>query len=219
MDFEIFVPTAGNVLRPDWKDYEDILTVKYHNSEHICRVFNETIENSISKGIDYLILTHDDIRIEDKFIFEKLEKGFEKFDIIGIAGQQIRHLPKIPQSFVPPTFWDSGNCQHTNRISFDFFGQTPSQCIFLDGCFLAIAVKRLKGLRFDEDFPEDGMHKCDVDFTLNATVRYGLKCGTWPIWLRHDSEGVSGGDGWEKHESCREYFEKKWKFPSGKGFK
>jgi hypothetical protein len=218
MDFEIFVPTARKELRSHWKDYEDILTVKYNNSEHLCRVYNEAIENGLSKGIDYLILSHDDIRIEDKFIFEKLEKGFKKFDIIGIAGQRGK-APKIPQSFAPPAFWDSGNCQHTNRVSFDFFGQTPSQCVFLDGCFLAVAVNRLKGLRFDEDFPANGMEKYDVDFTLNATVRHGLKCGTWPIWLRHDSEGVSGDGGWEKHELCREFFEKKWKFPSGKGFK
>ena len=97
MKFRIFVPLAGDSIRTDWLEYKDILVVKPNNSSHLCKTYNEAIENAIEDKIDALILSHDDIRIEDKYIFEKIEKGFEDYDILGIAGEKAKHLKCLHQ--------------------------------------------------------------------------------------------------------------------------
>ena len=220
MKFRIFVPLAGDSIRADWLEYKDILVVKPNNSSHLCKTYNEAIENAIEDKIDALILSHDDIRIEDKYIFEKIEKGFEDYDILGIAGEK-GEASEMPTSIRPTVAWNSGICQHTHRYHTDYYGSTPSQCVMMDGCFLIININKIGTCRFDEEMPVNGTEKYDVDFTANATFRHGLKCATWPIWVRHDSEGVgaTSGENWDSHELCKEYFIKKWKFPNGKGFK
>jgi len=147
-----------------------------------------------------------------------IEKAFEDYDILGIAGE-IGEAGEVPRSIHPTVAWNSGICKHTHRHHVDYFGPTPSQCVMMDGCFLVININKIGSCRFDEEMPANGMHKGDVDFTANATFRHGLKCATWPIWVRHDSEGVGSAESWNAHELCKEYFIKKWKFPNGKGFR
>ena len=145
MKFRIFVPLAGDSdsIREDWLEYKDILVLKPNNSSHICKIFNEEIEKAIEDKIDALILTHDDIRIEDKYIFEKIEKAFEDYDILGIAGE-IGEAGEVPRSIHPTVAWNSGICKHTHRHHVDYFGPTPSQCVMMDGCFLVINIMIVK---------------------------------------------------------------------------
>ena len=144
MKFRIFVPLAGDSdsIREDWLEYKDILVLKPNNSSHICKIFNEEIEKAIEDKIDALILTHDDIRIEDKYIFEKIEKAFEDYDILGIAGE-IGEAGEVPRSIHPTVAWNSGICKHTHRHHVDYFGPTPSQCVMMDGCFLVIMIVKV----------------------------------------------------------------------------
>jgi len=218
MKFRIFIPTAEGVIRDDWKDYEDILTVKYNNKDHLCKIYNKAIEDNINENTDCLIISHDDIRIEDKFIFEKLEKAFLQFDIVGVTGQVGECPPNPYKSWIhEQNGWNSGCLKHTNKEWIDKYGNF-NQCIFLDGCFLALNLKKLKGLRFDEELPYNGLHKYDVDFCINATIRYGLKCGTAGIWVRHDSEAITSNESMNGFNECIKYFAEKWSWPLGHGF-
>ena len=51
-----------------------------------------------------------------------------------------------------------------------------------------------RGVRFDPRFT---FHFYDMDFCRSARER-GLRLGTWPICLTHQSTGAFGSEGWLK---------------------
>jgi len=66
-------------------------------------------------------------------------------------------------------------------------GPAPAECELLDGVFLAVkkSVLRARGVRFDPAFP---FHFYDLDFCRTARQQ-GLRLGTWPICITHQSNG------------------------------
>jgi len=69
--------------------------IKFHaefytsNSKGLSKVYNDTIYVDTSKKgtvYDCYMFVHDDVYIDDAFVFDKIEDSFQEYDILGVAG-------------------------------------------------------------------------------------------------------------------------------------
>lgn len=184
--------------------------ITFSNTRGLPDIFNARITSS--ESCETLVFIHDDVWIDDYFIVDRVASGLQSYDIIGVAGNR-RRLPYQPSwAFVDCDFkWDeptylSGSVAHGAHPfgPVSHFGPTPADCILLDGVFLAAKKSTLtsNGVFFDTQFD---FHFYDLDFCRNAIQR-GLKLGTWPICITHQSGGAFGTERWL--EKFRAYIEK-----------
>jgi hypothetical protein len=152
-----------------------------------------------------LVFLHDDLYLCDFFWMEHIYEGLKQFDILGLAGNT-RRLPKQPAwpfATAKPTLqWDdrrylSGTVGHGKGFpcaDISIFGPPKQECKLMDGLFLVAdsEVLRAKGVRFDEQFT---FHFYDMDFCRQAELK-GLRMGTWPISVVHESGGAFESPGW-----------------------
>ena len=183
--------------------------VAFKNTRGLPDVYNEALD---SQGMEEVIaFIHDDVWIEDAFFVERIFSGLSQFDVIGLTGSRKRREHQMAWSFVSdPAIRDdeylSGRISQgespCGRIS--YFGPAPAPCELLDGVFLAARRKTLveSAVRFDPRFP---FHYYDMDF-CRAAVATGLRLGTWPISVTHQSRGSFLSAAW-RAASAR-YFEK-----------
>jgi len=161
------------------------------NTQGLSQVYNR----AISELVDYdcIVFVHDDVYIDDAFIFDKIEDGFQEYDIVGVAGglDPVIKAPALWHLMTKRENW-KGAVAHFNpdmkQIGVTSFGPMPAVVTILDGVFLA--VNRLKctkaGWKFNENYT---FHHYDVASTLDAT-RKGLVCGVLPIHIIHKSPGL-----------------------------
>ena len=82
-----------------------------------------------------------------------------------------------------------------------FFGSCPAECELLDAVLLAVNTAKIvdRKVLFDPLFK---FHFYDLDFSRQAR-QAGLKLGTWPIAITHQSVGAVGSASW--HEGYQQY--------------
>jgi GT2 family glycosyltransferase len=200
----------GISLRRMGSDKRLVGRVSFSNRRGIPEIYNARISAGEDDGI--LVFVHDDVWIDDYFLADRVIEGLREYDVIGVAGNR-RRVERQPAWAFPDTrfVWDdpanlSGSIAHGKtpfgRIS--SFGAVPADCELLDGVFLAArkAALRAKGVCFD---PQFDFHFYDMDFCRSARHR-GLRLGTWPICLTHQSEGGFDTEPW--NEKYRAYLEK-----------
>jgi hypothetical protein len=187
--------------------------IAFNNSRGLSEIFNTAIEHAHNE--DILVFIHDDVWIDEYNFSQSVAMGLQQFDVIGVAGNK-RRLPRQPAwCFVDQIFtWDdksqlSGHVGH-GRSAFGQqtdFGAVPAVCELLDGVLLATRKKNLnnRNVQFDQQF---NFHFYDLDFCRCAREA-GLRLGTWPIHITHQSGGAFGCEKWI--ESHNLYF-KKWKY-------
>jgi GT2 family glycosyltransferase len=170
------------------------------NKRGLPLVYNEAIDSFDDDAI--LIFLHDDVWIDDYFLIQRVIEGLQQFDVIGLVGNR-RRLPEQPSwGFATPDLkWDDGE-HFTGSIGqgsqaagpVHSFGPAPAECEILDGVFLAAKRSTLiqRGVRFDPRFE---FHFYDMDFCRSAR-QAGLRLGTWPICVTHQSIGKFGGPDW-----------------------
>lgn len=140
--------------------------------------------------------------------------GLKTYDVIGVAGnrRRVQNQPAWPFLDSKRT-WDSktnlsGCVAHGSHPfgEISLYGAVPAECELLDGVFLAAKKSALTahGVLFD---PRFDFHFYDMDFCRSARQN-GLRLGTWPICLTHQSSGAFGTQQWL--EKYRQYLEK-WK--------
>ncbi len=151
-----------------------------------------------------LLFVHDDVWLDDCFVYERLIEALGKFDLVGLAGNT-RRVPLQPSwNFIAenPFTWDdrknlSGVVGHGASPGGELsrYGPPGRSCRLLDGVFLAARCGVLldAGLRFDERFTFD---LYDADFCRSAEMAK-LRIGTWPIAVTHDSAGKFGSAAWQ----------------------
>jgi hypothetical protein len=202
----------GRTLRRLSTDGRLEVRVAADNREGLPSVYNRQIcdENRAKT----LLFIHDDVWLDDCFVYERLAEALDRFDIVGIAGN-VRREPMQPAwNFVTeqPFTWDapanlSGVVAHGRGPGGDIcrYGPAGQACRLLDGVFLAARCKVLlqAGLRFDERFTFDFY---DLDFCRSAEAA-GLRMGTWPIAVTHDSSGKFGSTDWQAALGA---YRKKW---------
>jgi GT2 family glycosyltransferase len=177
------------------------LSIACANRSGLPDIFNARIAAADSR--DVLVFMHDDVWIDDHFLVDRLLEGLQRFDVLGVAGNR-RRVPNQPGwAFVDRQFtWDSreylsGAIAHgpgpLGAVS--FFGPSALSCELLDGVFLAARKSALlaRDVRFG---PQFDFHFYDMDFCRSARQR-GLRLGTWPICLTHQSAGAFGGERWQ----------------------
>jgi GT2 family glycosyltransferase len=120
-----------------------------------------------------------------------------------VAGNR-RRLPNQPAwLFADIAFtWDSpenlsGIVGHGTGFpcaNMSVYGSPGQEVKLLDGVLLAAhsEVLRSCSISFDERF---AFHFYDLDFCRQAEAR-GLRMGTWPISVIHESEGAFGTPAW-----------------------
>ncbi len=184
----------------------------FANRRGLPDIFNARI--SAPDGHELLVFVHDDVWIDDYFLADRVIEGLQSYDVIGVAGNRRRIQNQPAWIFVDnQCTWDSatnlsGRVAHgrdpCGQVS--FYGAVPAECELLDGVFLGARKSALtaNGVLFD---PRFDFHFYDMDFCRSARQN-GLRLGTWPICLTHQSGGAFGTQRWI--EKYRQYVEK-WK--------
>jgi GT2 family glycosyltransferase len=189
------------------------LHVACENRRGLPDIFNERIRAASEH--DILAFVHDDIWIDDFFVGDQLVQALGEFHVVGVAGNR-RRLPRQPgwlfAQHVPEFVWDarenlSGAIAHGPEAfgTVNRFGESPAECELLDGVFIAARRSALveHGVEFD---PRFRFHFYDLDFCRTARTR-GLRVGTWPIALTHQSMGAGGSPDWR---STYDAYMEKW---------
>jgi GT2 family glycosyltransferase len=180
----------------------------------LSKLFNAALDKTDADT--NLLFVHDDVYINDWFLTQRLAEAFERYDVVGLAGSSNPDLsqPSWGLRFdqnLNATGWQPG-VQRSGAVNhFDYacpnvsiYGPTPMDCTLLDGVFLGVKTSLLaeRGVRFD---PRFSFHCYDIDFCRSAAAR-GLRIGTWPISVTHDSGGAYGSDAFKR--AARAYLDK-----------
>ncbi|AVS76095.1 Glycosyltransferase like family protein [Paracidovorax cattleyae] len=196
-----------------WRDQQWITTrIAYENRKGLPAVYNQAIDQA--QPHDVLVFLHDDTWLTSEESVKEILRGLRRYDVIGIAGNTRRtpgqpawHLRKEAEGDM---VWDHPHLSGAVRYGtisnnqLNQFGPWPADCELLDGVMLAARADVLKraGLRFDERFD---FHFYDLDFSRSARA-LGLRIGTWPVQLLHESAGNFGDPKWSAN--CDRYLEK-----------
>ena len=198
---KFFQNTAlGKSLLRIGPDSRIIAKIAYENTKGLPEVYNTAIKNADPNSI--LLFVHDDVWLDDYFIFERISEGLAHFDIIGVAGNK-RRVPGQPGwmfldlKFTKDTAPNiSGAVAHGQAPfgNISRFGPTPTECELIDGVFIATRKQILTQYKLEFD-PLFNFHFYDLDFCRSAR-KLGLSIGTWPIAITHQSGGAFGSAPW-----------------------
>ena len=178
------------------------LTLFDENTLGLPKVYNQAIHDC--RELDsILVFIHDDAYLCDLFWPGRIQQGMQVFDILGVVGNR-RRVPMQPAwHLINRQTMDSfenlsGMIAHGSGfppVDVSCFGPSGNEVITLDGVLLISHVNTLHkhSLYFDEQFD---FHFYDMDFCRQAELK-GLKMGTWPITLIHESIGGTYDDKWE----------------------
>jgi GT2 family glycosyltransferase len=184
----------------------------FENRLGLPEIYNARI--TAKNNNDILVFIHDDVWLDDYFLADRVIAGLRAYDVIGIAGNQRRVPRQAAWGFLDTRLnadcWDSPNLRGSiaqGKSPFGdvwYFGATPAECELLDGVFLAAkkSVLTTNNVLFD---PRFNFHFYDMDFCRSAR-QHGLRLGTWPICMTHQSIGAFGTAQW--NENYRAYIEK-----------
>lgn len=201
----------GQSLRRLAFDTQVRATVAFENTLGLPVIYNRLIQAAPPGSL--LVFLHDDVWIDDIFLSQRIAEGLQTFDAIGVAGNRRRVRNQPAWAFVNDQFtWDdranlSGSVAH-GKMPFgavSHFGPAPAECELLDGVLLAARRDTLVDheVGFDERF---SFHFYDLDFCRSLRAK-GLRLGTWPVALTHQSGGAFGTPGWQ---AGREAYLRKW---------
>lgn len=186
----------------------DVLFVT-DNKEPLAKVYNKLLEEVREGDYDAAIFVHDDVILEHDPT-PNLEKYFDEYDVIGVAGCSRAEIKE-------PALWHimgggfyngkepcnlHGAVGHTHKVypssgvgmvekkkAITNFGYYPHRVIMIDGVFMALNKKAIETTSFDEDCPSK-WHFYDLNFSMDANSKK-LKLGVTGIIITHDSPGLS----------------------------
>jgi hypothetical protein len=200
----------GRSLRRLARDERLVAQIAFSNKRGLPGIYNARIASS--DRCDILLFVHDDVWIDDDNLADLVIEGCGAFDIIGLVGNR-RRVQGQPSwaSVGVPLKWDdkanlSGSIAHGAAPlgKLTVYGEAPAECELLDGVFLAAKKATLKdrAVSFDPSFD---FHFYDLDFCRLARQK-GLRLGTWPICITHQSSGGMGTPAWA--ETYQRYLDK-----------
>lgn len=179
-----------------------------NNNLALCQIYNYEIEKALENDLDCLILVHGDVILEENPI-PKLEKLFDDYDLVGVAGTSkielkspalwhlmgggfydgtkpsnlhgaVQHIvTKSPQSGVGMVYREK---QLTN------FGFYPHRAVMIDGVFMALNRKAMENIQFDRHNP-CRYHFYDLMASLDFHLSGG-RVGVGDILITHASPGL-----------------------------
>ncbi|MFN7898984.1 MAG: hypothetical protein ACK5N0_04855 [Synechococcaceae cyanobacterium] len=184
--------------------------IAYENTKGLPEVYNYFLSERATD--DAIVFVHDDVWIDDYHLVTRIVEGLQWFDVIGVTGNRKRMAGQPSWNFIDTALtWDdlqnlSGAIAHGDYPfgEIHYYGPSPAECELLDGVLLAFRTASITqaNLSFDPIFR---FHFYDLDYCRQAR-QAGLRLGTWPIAVTHQSGGVFGSTSW--HESYRHYLRK-----------
>jgi GT2 family glycosyltransferase len=196
----------GQSLRRLSRDPRLRAWIAFSNQRGLPELYNARI--TAQGGNEFVVFMHDDVWIDDYYLADRVIEGLKTYDVIGVAGNR-RRVPRQPGwAFTgrngDKLTWDdrsnlTGQIAHGKRPfgMISRYGEVASaECELLDGVFLAANRAKLveRGVLFD---PQFDFHFYDMDFCRSAR-KAGLRLGTWPICLTHQSGGAFGIGSWKE---------------------
>jgi len=173
--------------------YDIVPFLVKENKESLSMVYNWAITRALEEDADALILVHDDVILEHDPI-PKLEKLFDQFDLVGVAGTSKIELKSPALWHLMGGGFGSGNLHGAvahgtkDKKHMTSFGVYPHQCILIDGVFMAMNKKVMEKMRFDEYNPAK-YHFYDCLFSCDCH-KAGFKVGVGDIMITHESPGL-----------------------------
>jgi hypothetical protein len=176
------------------RQYELNSNISFHlfkdNQRGLTECYNDVLTDP--SNIDKtLLFVHDDVVLEDLFLYEKLINS--PYSITGLAGAKSfnTHADKLAWHLCAPREDFVGEVAHIKdgKVWTTVFGPTKSRALVIDGLFIACKVKDLaeKGLTFNSAF---AFHFYDLSFCLDANQKK-ITCGVLPIRAIHHGLGDS----------------------------
>jgi len=154
------------------------------NQRGLSECYNDIIKDP--SNIDKTVLfVHDDVVLEDLFLYEKLINS--PYSITGLAGAKSfnKQADKLAWHLCAPKQDFVGEVAHIkdDNIWTTVFGQSKSRALIIDGLFISVKVKDLteKNLEFDNNF---SFHFYDIAFCLKANEKK-VTVGVFPIRAIH----------------------------------
>jgi len=161
------------------------------NKRGLSECYNEVL-NTASYSKQIALFVHDDVELEDIFLYEKLTNS--PYPITGLAGAKSfnKQSPKLAWHLSAPREDHVGEVAHKDNqgtVWTSSFGKTHSRALVLDGLFFACDISKLNecGLQFDTNF---NFHFYDIAFCLRANEKK-VACGVLPIRVIHHGLGDS----------------------------
>lgn len=174
-------------------------------------IYNSRIDSDEPSEI--LVFIHDDVWIDDHFFVDRIIEGLMTYDVIGVVGNRRLTEQQTGWAFMNDQFAVDDHSNFCGAVAqgaqpfgtVQFLGPSPAPCQVLDGLFFATRKETLlrSGVRFD---PQFDFHFYDIDFCRSAAFN-GLKLGTWPIALTHQSGGAFNTQPWTEKKLL---YRKKW---------
>jgi GT2 family glycosyltransferase len=182
----------------------------YSNQAGLSQVYNHCL--SLMQEDETALFIHDDVWIEDFALCDHLQAGLDVYDVVGIAGSKRRSGGQPAWCFHDRSWTIDNETNLSGRVGFgsypfgsiQHYGPVPCECELLDGVLMGVRKSTLDkaGIRFDQRFD---FHFYDLDFCRQLR-NAGLRIGTWPICITHQSGGSYGGEHWEA--GYKSYLEK-----------
>ncbi len=176
-----------------------------NNKKGLAEVYNNCLDLAIQEKFDYIMFIHDDVHLEHD-PRPKLEKLFQEFDIVGVAGCSKAEMKSPALWHLMGGGFGGGNLHgavahgNADRKHMTSFGAYPQRVVMIDGVFMAFNRKAIETVRFDEDCPS-GFHFYDLNLCARALEK-GLKIGVGDVMITHESPGLREfSENWQAGES------------------
>jgi len=186
-------------------------------------VYNKALQHARDENLNNLLLIHDDVWLEHD-PQPKLERLFDEFDVVGVAGCSKAEIKSPALWHLMGGGFGSGNLhgcvqhlvqkygvnaddRYLSKSVPSNFGKFPHRVVMIDGVFIAMNQNYIQnGDGFDEECPS-GFHFYDCGMSLQAHLD-GFKVGVGDILITHESPGLREfSDDWLRGE---EYFLSKY---------
>jgi Glycosyltransferase like family len=177
-------------------------------------LYNKALQHARDENLNNLLLIHDDVWLEHD-PQPKLERLFDEFDVVGVAGCSKAEIKSPALWHLMGGGFDSGNLhgcvQHygyDRNPDWDSnaklikqpsnFGKFPHRVVMIDGVFMAMNQNYIQnGDGFDEECPSS-YHMYDIIQSLQAHYD-GFKVGVGDILITHESPGLREfSDDWQR---------------------
>jgi hypothetical protein len=191
------IPLSDSALK---FNLDEFLIPKFNNREGLAKVYNGFLDQAIKEKFEYIMIVHDDVRLEHD-PRRNLEELFLEFDVVGVAGCSSAEIKS-------PALWHLMGQGHLHgavahkygdKKHMTSFGPYPHRVVMIDGVFMALNRKAIETVRFDEDCPSK-FHFYDLAFSARCLEK-GLKIGVGDVMITHESPGLREfSDDWKSGE-------------------
>ena len=117
-----------------------------NNTKSLSSIYNKAIDHYTKNGYNYIVFVHDDVHINCKDLYQRIEKYLNKYTVFGLAGNTQITIKK-------PVLWHLMTERHNlrgcvahgtpNNYYYTTFGPMVSRALLIDGVMIGINLQKL----------------------------------------------------------------------------